>query len=156
MRGEPGMTNDLTNPMIPDHARERLAEMRGAGGRRALFTSDLSVNEFLLTREAGFAPVGLVVGSSIYHIGFQMGRWNTNMELEKLTQAMYHARELAMARMEAEAEAVQAEGVVGTQIQEKSHGWGSHVVEYFAIGTAITSVSAEHQIPPPQLILPLS
>ena len=37
-----------------------------------LFTSDLSVNEFLLVREAGFRPVGLVLGSSVYHVA---SRW---------------------------------------------------------------------------------
>ena len=51
--------------------RER---MRREGG---VFTSDLSVNEFLLVKEAGFDPLGLVVGSSIYHIGFQAARWTS-------------------------------------------------------------------------------
>jgi hypothetical protein len=53
------MTQDL-----PQHARERLAEMRA----KKLFTSDLSVSEFLLVKEAGFDPLGLVMGSSIYQI----------------------------------------------------------------------------------------
>ena len=56
---------------LPAAARQRLSDMRGSEGRRALLTSDLSINEFLLVREAGFDPVGLVMGSSIYHIGFQ-------------------------------------------------------------------------------------
>ena len=56
---------------LPSAARKRLSDMRGGDGKRPLFTSDLSINEFLLTREAGFDPVGLVMGSSIYHIGFQ-------------------------------------------------------------------------------------
>jgi uncharacterized protein YbjQ (UPF0145 family) len=30
--------------------------------------------------------------------------------------------------MQAEAEAVQAEGIVGVQLSERSHGWGSHVI----------------------------
>ena len=72
----------------------RLAEMR-PGQPGALFTSDLSVNEFLLVREAGFRPLGLVLGSSIYHVGLQIGRWSQNMELDTLSQAMYHAGELA-------------------------------------------------------------
>ena len=55
---------------VPEHGRERLERMRD----RSLFTSDLTVNEFLLVRAAGFEPLGLVVGTSIYHIGFQMGR----------------------------------------------------------------------------------
>lgn len=61
---------------LPVHARERLSAMRNDATHRGLFTSDLSVNEFLLVREAGFDPVGLVVGSSIYHIGYQMASWS--------------------------------------------------------------------------------
>ena len=35
---------------IPEHAKQRLEEMRGKdGGPPRLFTSDLSVNEFLMT-----------------------------------------------------------------------------------------------------------
>ena len=33
------------------------------------------MNEFLLVEQAGFEPLGLVVGSSIYHIGIQMSGW---------------------------------------------------------------------------------
>ncbi len=47
---------------IPEHARERLRRMRESG---RFFTSDLSVNEFLLVKQAGFEPLGLVLGSSI-------------------------------------------------------------------------------------------
>ena len=43
---------------IPESGRERLEQ-----NREGLYTSDLSVNEFLLVTEAGFDPVGLVVGS---------------------------------------------------------------------------------------------
>ena len=57
---------------LPQHALERLQSMRGAPGRAGLFTSDLSVNEFLLVKAAGFEPMGLVVGSSIYHLGLSV------------------------------------------------------------------------------------
>ncbi|HEY1621188.1 MAG TPA: hypothetical protein VGG25_26425, partial [Streptosporangiaceae bacterium] len=50
---------------IPADAMRRLAELR-PGRPGSIFTSDLSVNEFLLVREAGFRPLGLVLGSSIY------------------------------------------------------------------------------------------
>src|ERR1700746_1346022 len=91
---------------LPAAARQRFNDSRGAAGRKALFTSALSINEFLLVREAGFDPVGLVMGSSIYHIGFQFSNWKQNMEVNVLTQAMYHARGLAMTRMEEEANAL--------------------------------------------------
>ena len=48
---------------------------RLAQNKAGLFTSDLSVREFLLVKQAGFDPLGLVVGSSIYHIGYQQSNW---------------------------------------------------------------------------------
>ncbi|HKD88943.1 MAG TPA: hypothetical protein VKB62_10470, partial [Streptosporangiaceae bacterium] len=64
----------------PQAAEGRLAQTAGAtpGG---VFTSDLSVSEYVLLGEAGFEPLGFVIGSSIYHVGLQMGRWNQNQEL---------------------------------------------------------------------------
>src|SRR5690348_14493167 len=118
---------------LPQHARERLTEMR----QKRFFTSDLSVSEFLLIKETGFEPVGLVMGSSIYHIGYQVAMWSANQEMEKLTQALYHSRELAMTRMEEEADALGADGVVGVRLTVKLHAWGSNVVEFLAIGTAV-------------------
>ena len=128
---------------LPIHARERLNIMRGDATHKALFTSDLSVNEFLLVREAGFDPVGLVVGSSIYHIGYQMAAWNQNQEMNVLTQAMYHARELAMTRMEEEANALGADGIVGVRLEVTRHEWGESLAEFVAIGTAIRARSGQ-------------
>jgi len=48
---------------------------------------------------------------------------------------------------------VQAEGIVGVQIQERSHGWGSHVIEFFAVGTAVVPTKAEHVIDAPAMML---
>ncbi|MGI8554406.1 MAG: heavy metal-binding domain-containing protein [Dehalococcoidia bacterium] len=128
---------------IPEQARERLQSMRQAVGGRRFFTSDLSVNEFVLVKEAGFDPVGLVLGSSIYHIGFQMGRGTKNQELTVLTQAMYNARELAMARMEAEADALGADGVIGVRLIVNKQEWGEALAEFMAIGTAVVAQSGQ-------------
>lgn len=122
---------------LPVHARERLDSMRIDASHRGLFTSDLSINEFLLVREAGFDPVGLVVGSSIYHIGYQWANWSQNQEMTVLTQAMYHARELAMTRMEEEANSLAADGIVGVRLEVTRHEWGESLAEFVAIGTAI-------------------
>ncbi len=89
-----------------------------------MFTSDLSVSEYVLLGEAGFEPLGFVVGSSIYHVGLQIGRWSQNQELQVLTQAMYNARELAMARMRAEADHLSADGIVGVQLRMQMYAWG--------------------------------
>ena len=69
---------------LPKDAAHRLEELE-----HGLFTSDLSVNEFLLVKEAGFHPLGFVMGSSIYHIGIQTRKWGESQELTKLTEAMY-------------------------------------------------------------------
>ena len=81
-----------------------------------------------------------------------------NVEMQNYSQALYDARELAMERMQYEAQQVQAEGIVAVQLQERSHGWGSHVIEFFAIGTAIVPLDAggDHIIKPPQTVLALN
>ena len=64
-------STELSAAGVPQDAVARLAELK-PGSPGAIFTSDLSVNEFLLVREAGFRPLGLVLGSSIYHVGLQI------------------------------------------------------------------------------------
>ena len=60
---------------VPEAGRERLRRLQESG---RFFTSDLSVNEFLLVEEAGFEPMGFVMGSSFFHIGIQLRRWSKN------------------------------------------------------------------------------
>ena len=117
---------------IPESGRERLEQ-----NREGLYTSDLSVNEFLLVTEAGFDPVGLVVGSSIFHIGFQVAGPTSSRELDVLSQAMYSARHLAMTRMEEEADQLGADGIVGVRLDIGRYEWGPNMAEFIAIGTAV-------------------
>src|SRR5260370_17098680 len=79
----------------PEAAEGRLAKTVGAS-EAGVFTSDLSVSEYVLLGEAGFEPLGFVVGSSIYHVGLHIGRWNNNQELQVLTPAIYHPPDLAL------------------------------------------------------------
>jgi uncharacterized protein YbjQ (UPF0145 family) len=121
-------------PGLPKDAGRRLQELESG-----LFTSDLSVNEFLLVKEAGFHPLGFVMGSSIYHTGIQTRRWGKSQELTKLSEAMYNARELAMNRMEEEADVLQADGIVGVRLDVNYYEWGNDAVEFIAVGTAVKS-----------------
>ena len=130
---------------LPTHATERLVEMRGKGEEARLFTSDLSTSELLLVKEAGFDPVGLVVGSSIYHVGYQQSAWSQNQEMTVLTQAMYHARELAMDRMEQEAHELGADGIVGVRLEVNHKEWGHNIAEFVAIGTAVVHRNDPHR-----------
>lgn len=122
---------------LPTHARERLAQMR----RTHFFTSDLSVNEFLLVKQAGFEPLGLVMGSSIYRIAPNLSRnlfsGPASGELDELTKAMYHSRELAMTRLEEEADALGADGIIGVRLEVNLHAWGKNIAEFLAVGTAV-------------------
>lgn len=122
---------------IPEHALARLAGLRREGHPDGVFTSDFSVNEFLLVRKAGFEPIGLCVGSCIYHVGFQMAGWGSSVELDVLSTAMYEARALAMERMKAEAQQMGADGVVGVRLTVKRLEWDDKVLEFVAIGTGI-------------------
>ncbi len=132
----------------PTAADGRLAQTAGATPD-GVFTSDLSVSEYVLLGEAGFEPLGFVVGSSIYHIGLQVGRWSQNAELERLTQAMYNARELAMARMRAEADHLGADGIVGVELRMQMYVWGQDVLEFVSTGTAVRALAGQgaHKAP---------
>ena len=106
--------------------------------------SDLSVTEFLTLSRAGFLPMGLVIGTSVYDAGYT-GSWGQTRELTSLSQAMHAARALAVKRMRDQAAAHKAEGVVGVRLEVEHHVWrGGHTVAKFvAIGTAI-SFDHEH------------
>jgi uncharacterized protein YbjQ (UPF0145 family) len=119
-------------PGVPESGRERLGQ-----NRQGLFTSDLTVNEFMLITEAGFDPLGLVVGSSIYHIGMQVSNPGRSQEMTVLSQAMYNARDHAMTRMEEEADELGADGIVGVRLKVTRHDLGGKMAEFVAIGTAV-------------------
>ena len=125
-------------PDLPKDAGRRLEQLE-----HGLFTSDLSVNEFLLVKETGFHPLGFVMGSSIYHTGIQTRSWRKSQELTKLTEAMYNARELAMTRMEEEATELGADGVVGVRLDVNYYEWGRDAAEFIAMGTAVKAENGD-------------
>jgi uncharacterized protein YbjQ (UPF0145 family) len=132
---------------IPDSGRDRIARMKQEV-ERGFFTSDLSVDEFLLVKQSGFEPNGLVLVSSIYPIGFQQAMWNQSQEMTVLTQAMYHARDLAMTRMEEEADQLGADGIVGVRLDIGRYDWGADLAEFIAVGTAVRHRGGElHRAP---------
>jgi uncharacterized protein YbjQ (UPF0145 family) len=125
------------------------------------FTSDMNGQDFSTLLRAGYRPAGLVMGNCVYHVARQgmlasLKQVGRNVEMPNFTQALYEARELAMGRMQTEAEAVQAGGLVGVRLNQASHGWGSHVIEFMAIATAVIPTKEDHTIEKPALVLPLS
>ncbi|MDQ1528631.1 MAG: hypothetical protein QOH77_421, partial [Actinomycetota bacterium] len=125
------------------------------------FTSDLSGQDFWTLIQSGYLPQGLVMGTCVYHIAHQgmlasLSNIGANAEIPQFTEALYDARELAMGRMQAEAEALNAEGIVGVQLLSLPHRWGGHTTEFFAIGTAVRPLREDHVIATPSLVLPLT
>ena len=124
---------------LPIQAQRRLSEETAAG--HPLFSSDLSTNEFLLARKQGYIALSQVMGSSIYHVGWQYTRnytWNTvEAELTNVSNAHQHAAQLALRRLEQEAALLKAHGVIGVRFTRRSYEWGQNLLEYTAIGTAI-------------------
>lgn len=138
---------------LPLNARDRLYEQaQRQGTPQHIFTSDLSVNELTLIGEAGYEPLGQVMGSSIYHVGWQWmpsysGGWSgMSGELSVLTEAFYNARHLAIGRLQQEAQMLSATGVVGVRLERKQYEWGAGLLEFAAIGTAVR----EKDTPPTQ------
>jgi uncharacterized protein YbjQ (UPF0145 family) len=124
---------DLAHGGLPLQAQKRLAQEMGA---RPLFSTDLSVDEFLLALSEGYDAAGQVMGSSIYHVGWQYTRIFSG-ELTVMSQAHMHARELAMGRMQQEALALGAQGVIGVRLTTRAYEWGPDLLEFTAVGTAV-------------------
>lgn len=133
---------------LPLNAVARLTEQeKRIGTPEEFFTSDLSVNELALTRECGFEPLGQVMGSCVYNVGWQFlpsGSWvYSSQEFAILTQAHYDARYRAFDRLKQEAKLLKADGVVGVRFLRQGEDlWSTSMLEYIAIGTAVRRTDA--------------
>jgi uncharacterized protein YbjQ (UPF0145 family) len=141
----------------PSHAPP---DMRGAPSLHMAdgrpFTSALSGQDFVTLLRAGYRPVSLAVGCCVYELN-GYGVWpyaqaGRNDEIAEYTQALSDAREVAMERMTqdlfaefglpgAHAAAGHPDapvGVVGMKVSEEAHAGARNIIEYTAIGTAVT------------------
>jgi uncharacterized protein YbjQ (UPF0145 family) len=143
---------------IPLRAEERLAEE--AGPHRRLFTSDLSVNEFLLARDVGCEPISQVMGSSIYHVGQIPDYKGATGELTIISDGHRESRRMALSRLQQEAALVRADAVVGAHLRERMITMGSRgkggddggeVIEFTVVGTAVRAPWITH--PPGQPVV---
>lgn len=128
----------LERGQIPYRARHRLEMQRQNGSD--FFTSDLSCREYLLAQEAGYQPLGLVMGTSFYRVsffGFFRGYQTTTGELAAISEAQLMARERAVARLQQEAALLGANGVIGVRLKRNQQSWNQRTIEFTAIGTAI-------------------
>ena len=144
VRGAEGAGRDMEFFALGTAVSRRGSDSRGAA---RVFTSNLSGQELYLLERSGHTPVGLVMGVCVYHVARRsLGSWwsgmGRNVELANPTTALYDSREIAMSRLQQEALQAGAAGVVGVRIDQRSHVWGSRVVEFVAIGTAVTGTAA--------------
>ena len=124
----------LASGGLPLGAELRLTEIRKNGH---FFTSNLSINELALTASEGLRPLGQVMGSTVYHVGWQYTPMYASQELTTISQAQSHARHLAISRLQQEARLLGASGVIGVRLERKSYDWGANLIEFAASGTAV-------------------
>ncbi len=134
-----GLGNSNTITSMEDIARE-LKEGPHNGGAA---TSNLSALDFWLVTDAGYDPVGFVLGNSVMSMGITGGfatafKGLQRGELGHLTQLMYSARELSLQRMKAEADALHADAVVNVQVEIIHRS--EDIMEVTATGTAVKRV----------------
>jgi len=122
---------------IPLNAAERLATLAATDPAELAFASDLSVQEYALLHSLGIVPVTLVMGSSIYQVGWQGTFYMVPTEIQSLSHAYNESRRLALNRLLEETTLVGADAVVGVRIEQGRHDFASGSVEFVAIGTAV-------------------
>jgi uncharacterized protein YbjQ (UPF0145 family) len=153
-------TAEVAAGRLPLQAQWRIAEQRTRrdAGEPGSFTSDLTVEEFAAIRSVGFSPVGQVMGSAVYNVGWSYtgcgyfygvypgvgvlgGGFGGGfapapvVPVPATQQLLNQARHRAVARMRAECAGLGGDGVVGVRLSVSSfYGNG---LEFFAIGTAV-------------------
>jgi uncharacterized protein YbjQ (UPF0145 family) len=136
---------------IPLRAAERLAEETGP--HRRLFTSDLSVSEFLLARQAQCEPISQVMGSCIYHVGQIADYKGKTGEIQVISDGHRTSRRRALARLFEEAVLVGADAVIGVRLRDRMITMGSRgkggddggeVLEFTVVGTAVRAPWITH------------
>lgn len=108
--------------------------------RESPITSDLTCEEMWNVIHMGYMPVQLVLGVSVYSLGFVGGivagfKSLVRGEIEEMSTLLYEARDNAIRRIRADAELCGADDVVG--IKTYVYSLGSGIIEFMAIGTAV-------------------
>ena len=120
---------------LPDRARERVEE--AARSPAGFFTTTFTVAEMAVARLAGYEPIGQVMGSSVYHVGWTGLFAGDAGELATVTHARRDAFARAIGRMAEEARLLRAHAVVGVRLQVRGYEWSGELSEFTAVGTAV-------------------
>lgn len=142
---------------LPEAARARMAEISGS----RTWGSALSSEEFAAIRGVAFEPVGQVLGTAVFHIGYTggwscSGAWSftggTDVSssawapFSQLVKTMYTARRVALSRATAECRALGGDGIVGVKL--KVGPFPSGGLEFTALGTAVRARSKTRPVQP--------
>ena len=108
-----------------------------------VITSDMSNEETWNIIHAGYLPIRLVLGVSVYSLGLAGGVTSVlksfvRGEIPELTTLIYEARENALKKLGADARAAEADDVVG--IKTYVYQLGPGLLEFMAVGTAVKRV----------------
>lgn len=122
-------------------------------------TSDLTCEEMWNMIHCGYLPLELVLGVSVYSLGFVGGITSAfkslvRGEIEELTTLVYDARENALHRLMEHAVEAGADDVVG--IKTYVYELGGGIIEFLAIGTAVKKVPGLKTVSdslPPQAVM---
>ncbi|HVY53788.1 MAG TPA: heavy metal-binding domain-containing protein [Gammaproteobacteria bacterium] len=124
-----------------------------------IVTSDMTNIEMWNMATLGFAPMKLLLGTSVYSLGLVGGisallKSFVRGEISELTSLIFDARENAIGIIKDEAKSIGADDVVG--IKTYVYQLGDGLIEFLAIGTAvkkIPEVKTELAQLPPQAII---
>lgn len=122
-------------------------------------TSDLTAEETWNIAKLGYAPMKLLIGTSVYSLGITGGIKASLKNLVKgeigtLTNLIYGAREESLKKIHSQAEEIGADDVLG--IKTYIYIIGNGLIEFLAIGTAVKKLDGIHtrseQLPPQAII----
>jgi uncharacterized protein YbjQ (UPF0145 family) len=102
-----------------------------------MWTTALAVDELEAVIDAGFRPAGVVLGTAMCRVPLAPLRSTHSVELGMLTQAIHEARHAALQRMVGEAATLEADGVVGVDVQVVLHAGALDAIEILATGSAV-------------------
>jgi uncharacterized protein YbjQ (UPF0145 family) len=122
-------------------------------------TSDLDAEETWNIAKLGYAPMKLLIGTSVYSLGIAGGikaalKNFVKGEIGSLTNLIYGAREQSLKTIHAQAEEIGADHVLG--IKTYIYDLGNGLIEFLAIGTAVKKTEGlntkSEQLPPQAII----
>ena len=124
--------------MVGTAARHDMSDAHFA--RMGVTTSDLTAEETWNLAKIGYSPLMLVLGTSVYSLGFVGGLMASfknyvKGEISELTELIYAAREESLGKVRAQASSIGADDVVG--VKTYIYDLGGGLIEFLAIGTAV-------------------